>query len=167
MEPTQEKLLSLKCIDLKVQFDVATQFLDTFKALPSRVKLACAAAILRRVSLIAVVDGEQAIASRLFPLTKPASLQRYPLPGTKSLLQQFDELPESCKAGCLAAILKSLPVSIIVGAFESDYVELGEFEQAPGRRTGCYIFSGAPSDDAVKAIANACIASKPPFAEDN
>ncbi len=160
MEPTQENLFFFKCIDLEAQLDVANRFLDTYNALLTEQWLACATAILRRVSLIAVLEGDEVIASRISPLTKPSSLQLPPLPGTQAIVQQFDQLPEPCRSSCLAEMLKGIPLSIVVGAFEANYVERGEFDTHPGRRTGCYIFPAAPSEDPIKAILNACLAAK-------
>ncbi|MEM9009132.1 MAG: hypothetical protein AAGE59_37210, partial [Cyanobacteria bacterium P01_F01_bin.86] len=155
-----ENLLFFKCIDLEAQLDAAHCFLDTYNALPTEQRLACIAAILRRVSLVAVVEGDEAIASRIFPLAQPASLHLSPLPGTQSIVEQFDQLPEPCRSSCLAEMLKAIPLSIVVGAFESNYVERGEFDTQPGRRTGCYIFPAVPSEDSIKAILNACLAAK-------
>ena len=127
------------------------QILDGFEVLSYGDKLVYVSAMLRRTSLDGVVQGFEDTAFA-FPLTRPHNYQGLLPLSEASLLRLFDEAPVPVRARCMATILKSIPVAIVIGAFAG---ESAEVLKHPEMLTGRYVFPASPIDEVLSALVNA------------
>ena len=136
--------------------------LQSFSTLSISERNLVAAELVNHFSFIGVAVNKQENIFNKIPLQSTPSKSVVPPENDVQVVNQyvlaFNKLSDSCKAVCLAELVRVIPVMIVVGAFETKEINAGKSSSIKTlvSHGGYQIYPAYPADRVFEAIANAC-----------